>query len=371
MTSMIARDVRKIYFEQFIFMAALLIPAVYLNGMRSLAVCGVSIAACILTDWICCLLRKQPYDFKDSSVLFWGLCTALLMPSSMPYIYVGIAGIICIAIGKHVFGGTDNIIFSPPAIAAAFMIICYPSEMLYFPKPGTIFPMLVDDYNGTLVRSLEYTLRIGNTPTESWLDILLGSTAGSIGTVHILVVLVCGICLMAKRSTSFGAVISAMITIAVLAFFYPRIEVGGIESILYEFSSGYMLFGVMFMASDPAILPKHLTARVMYGIVLGYTVMMFRAFGQVEGSFMFALLITNALGCCLDTFVDNLSYWRKTYLNSYEPSKTDALKGNIKLTDTQEIQIPEKYRYNTPPIDGVIKKSRRRKTKGGDRNGRK
>ena len=369
MTSVVARDARKVYSEQFIFMAALLIPAVFLSGMRVLAVCGVSLLCCMLTDWLCCLLRRQPYDFKDTSVLFWGLCIGLLMPASMPYILVGIAGIICIAVGKHIFGGTDNIVFSPPAIAAAFMIICYPSDMLYFPKAGTVFPMLADDYSGTLVRSLEYTVRIGNIPTESWLDILLGNTAGAIGTVHILVALVCGICLLAKRSTSFGTVAACLATVAVLSFFYPRINVGGLESIFYELSSGYLLFGVMFMASDPAILPKHISARVMYGVVLGYTVMMFRAFGQVEGSFMFALLITNALGCCLDTLVDNLTYWKKTYLNSYEHSKTDAQRGNIKLTDTQEIQIPEKYRYNTPPIDGVVKKSRRRKAKGDNRRG--
>ncbi len=369
MTSVIARDRRKVYSEQFIFMAALLIPAVFLNGMRTLAVCCVSMFACMLTDWICCLLRKQSYDFKDMSVLFWGLCTGLLMPASMPYILVGVAGIICIAVGKHIFGGTENIVFSPPAIAAAFMIICYPSDMLYFPKVGTIFPMLADHYNGTLVRSLEYTIRIGNIPSESWLDILLGSTAGAIGTVHILVVMVCGICLLAKRSTSFGAVVSCIVTVGVLAFFYPRIDVSGIESILYEFSGGYLLFGMMFMASDPAILPKHVSARVMYGVVLGYTVVMFRTFGKVEGSFVFALLITNALGCSLDTLVDNLTYWKKTYLNSYEHSKTDAQRGKIKLTDTQEIQIPEKYRYNTPPIDSEVKKSRRRRAKGDNRRG--
>ncbi len=370
MTSMIAREPRKIYSDQFIFMAALLIPAVFLGGMRALAVCGVSIFVCMLTDWICCLIRKQPYDFKDTSVLFWGLCTGMLMPSSMPYIYVSVAAIICIAIGKHIFGGTDNIVFSPPAIAAAFMIICYSSDMLYFPKVGTIFPMLADDYHGVLVRSLEYTIRINNVPAESWLDILLGNTPGAIGTVHILVVLVCGICLMAKRSSSGGVVIPCLLTVGVLAFFYPRIAVNGWESIFYELSSGYLLFGIMFMACEPAILPKRFAARVIYGVVLGYTVMMFRTFGQVEGCFVFALLITNALACCFDTIVDNLVYWKKTYLNSYEHGKTDAQRGKIKLTDTQEIQIPEKYRYNTPPIDSEVKRhKRRRRPKEDDRRG--
>ena len=78
-----------------------------------------------------------------------------------------------------------------------------------------------------------------------------------------------------------------------------------------------------------------------------------------------ALLITNALTNGFDTIIDNLSYWKKNYIVSFEHNKNAAQKGNIKLTDTQEIQLPEKYRYNTPPIDGKIKKHRRKKKSKG------
>ena len=167
--------------------------------------------------------------------------------------------------------------------------------------------------------------------------------------------------MLVRGSNSTCAVISCLVTTAVLAFFYPRIDVGGLKSVFYELTSGYMLFGIMFLSAEPFLLPKHRGARVIYGVVLGYTAMMFRNFGKAEGDFLFALLITSAMSCCFDTIIENLSYWKKTYLNSYEHSRKQVQHGGVKLTDTQEIQLPEKYRYNTPPIDGRVKKHRKPK----------
>ena len=99
--------------------------------------------------------------------------------------------------------------------------------------------------------------------------------------------------------------------------------------------------------------------RLLTGL-LGYTVMMFRYFGQVEGCFVFALLIVNAMSSSFDTIVENILYWKRNYISSFEGSKNRAQQGGIKLTDTQEIQLPEKYRYNTPPIDGKVKRHKRR-----------
>lgn len=358
-----AHSPRKIYFERLIFMAALLIPATFLMGMRVLLVCAFSVLLCMLTDLICCRLRRIPYDVKDSAVPFWGLAAAMLMPVSIPLGLVALSSVICIAVGKHIFGGSDNIVFSPPAVAAAFMIICYPAQMLYYPKADEIYPVF-SEFSGTLTRSLEYSIRLGNIPAPSALDILLGAVPGAVGAVNILVILVCGICMLVRRSNSTLAVLSCLGMVCLLSFCYPRIDVSGAQSVFYELSVGFMMFGIMFVSAEPYLLPKRPSARVIYGVVLGYTTMMFRYFGQVEGSFVFALLITSALSCCFDTIVDNLEYWKKTYLNSYEHAKSQVQHGNVKLTDTQEIQLPEKYRYNTPPIDGEVKKKRSRRSRG-------
>ncbi len=359
LTPITMRDPRKLYMERFVFMAALLIPAVFRGGVRPLIVCALCVAFCMLCDWICCRIRKIRYDAKDPAVWFWGLSVGMLMPAGIPLQLTTLAAVICIAVGKHIFGGNENLMFSPPAIAVAFLIICYPGDMLYYPKAGEIIPVF-SEYEGTLTRSVEYTVKLGSVPTQSELDILLGNVPGAIGAVNILIILVIGVCMMIKHSTSLAAVISCIASVCVISAVYPRIDVSPLMSVFYELSSGFLLFGIIFMSAEPYLLPKRRAARVIYGVVLGYTVMMFRYFGQVEGCFVFALLITNALSPCFDTIVENILYWKKNYISSFEGNKTKAQQGGIKLTDTQEIQLPEKYRYNTPPIDGKVKRHKRR-----------
>ena len=191
------------------------------------------------------------------------------------------------------------------------------------------------------------------------MDILMGNVPGAIGAVNILVILVIGVCMLIKHSTSFTALISCLTSVAAISALYPRVGDSPLMSVFYELSSGFLLFGIVFMSAEPYILPKRRAARVIYGVVLGYTVMMFRYFGQVEGCFVFALLIVNAMSSSFDTIVENILYWKRNYISSFEGSKNRAQQGGIKLTDTQEIQLPEKYRYNTPPIDGKVKRHKR------------
>ena len=358
MTILAEREPRKVYLDRFIIMAMLLAPATFFQGARVIAVSLLSIAACMAADALCCLMRKIPYDYKDTAVPFWGLAAAMMMPASISYWLVILSAVICIVVGKHLFGGSDNIVFCPPVISAAFLIICYPANMLYYPKYGEKAPIF-----GSLatapVRSMEYWLKLGNTPSTTVTDILIGNIAGTIGTIYILVIAVCGICLMIRRSTSLCAVLPCLAVSVLFLFFYSRTGVSGWLSVFYELSSGYLLFGTFFLAAEPYRCPKKLMGKVVYGAILGYLTMLFRYLGKTEGSFLFALLVVGAIGSGFDIFVENISYWRKTYITSFEKSKTQFQKGSVKLTDTQEIVLPEKYRYNTPPIDGAVKKHKK------------
>lgn len=348
------------YAERFIFMAAIVVPAAFMQGLRAAVICAVAIVSAMAADALCCLVRKMRYNPKDMAVPFWGLCSGIMMPISAPLWAAILSAAVCIIVGKHFFGSSDNILFCPPAISTAFMIICYPAEMLYFPKYGEAYPVF-GDYGGTLIHSAEYSLRIGYTPSEDIWDTLLGFTSGAIGTIYILVILICGICLAVRRKASPAAMLSCILAVGIMAFFFPRAKYSAWNSVFYELSSGYLLFGTVFLCAEPYRMPKRTSARIIYGAVLGYITMLFRAYGRTEGGFIFALLIVSALTDSFDRFVDNLAYWRKSYLSSFEKNKVSIQKGSAKLTDTQEIILPEKYRYNTPPIDGKIKKHKGRR----------
>lgn len=365
MFNLTEREPRKVYLERFVMMALLLVPSVFLQGNRGAFITAASILACMITDAVCCFLRKMRYDIKDSAVPFWGMAAALMMPSTIPLGLVILSSVLCIAVGKHLFGGSDNIIFCPPAISVAFLIICYPADMLYFPRYGFKVDVF-EKYSGTLSRSLEYSLHLHNVPSQSLGDILMGLIPGAIASVYTAVILICGVCMIFRRSNSGFVVIPCLLTAGLLAFLFPRAGVSGFNSMIYELSSEYLVFGTVFLAAEPYRIPQKNAGKILYGIMLGYTTMMFRFFGKTEGSFLFALLITCALGSSFDRVVENVIYWKKTYLNTFEKSKTQIQGGTVKLTDTQEIVLPEKYRFNTPPIDNKITKKRRTHKKDTD-----
>lgn len=361
------REPRKVYLERSVIMALLLVPSVFLQGTRSVFVAVMSILWCMMTDAVCCLMRKIRYDIKDPAVPFWGLAAALMMPSTIHMGLVILSSMLCIGVGKHLFGGSDNIIFCPPAISTAFLVICYPANMLYFAKYGDKVDAFTQ-YTGTLSRSLEYSLNLHNVPPQSLGDTVMGFVAGPIATVYVAVIMICGICMIFRRSNSGFVILPCLLTAGLLAFLFPRAGVSGFDSVVYELSSEYLFFGTVFLAAEPYRIPQKTAGKILYGIFLGYTTMMFRFFGQTEGSFVFALLIICALENSFDRVVENMIYWKKTYLNTFEKSKTQIQGGStVKLTDTQEIEIPEKYRYNTPPINNKI--TRKRRTHKKDTNG--
>lgn len=366
-----ADNATKSYGERLVFMMTLVVLSAFLQGIRAVVICILSVAAAMAADALCCLIRKIRWEPKDTAVIFWGLSTGMLMPVSASFWAVILSAVLCIIVGKHFFGASDSIVFCPPAISAAFMIICYPAQMLYFPKFGEIYPIF-GEYDGILTRSSEYSLELGYTPAENIWDTLLGFAAGPIGTVYGIVIIVCGICLAVRKKNSPAAMVSCLATVGVLAFFFPRANYEAWNSVFYELSSGYLLFGTVFLCAEPYCMPQKTSARVVYGVVLGYVTMMFRIFGKTEGGFLFALLIVSALSDSFDRLVENVEYWRKTYFASFEKNKTRVQRGEVKLSDTQEIVIPKKFRYNTPPIDGEIKKhsKRRRRNRREDYDGK-
>lgn len=381
MNKLTVRAPHKVYIERLIFMAALAVLSVCMQGIRAAVVCVISVGLCMLLDALCCRIRSIPYEIRSAEVPFWGLAAAMMMPSSVSYWVVALSAVICIVVGKHLFGGSDNIVFCPPAISTAFLVICYPAQMLYFPKYG-VKPPVFEAMEALPARSAEYSLKLGIVPTGSYGDILMGLVPAAIGTAYILVIAVCGVSMIIRRSNSACAVLSCIITASAFAFFFPRADVNGWQSVFYELTSGYLLFGTVFLAAEPYRMPEKPIGCALYGVMLGCVTMMFRIFGQTEGSFLFALLITGAINSAFDRVVDNLSYWKKTYLNSFEKNKiqvqqkkaepevgiaeSGAATPRVKLTDTQEIVLPDKYRYNMPPINSEIKRKRRRIPRVGD-----
>jgi len=352
-----------VYFEQLLCLCLLAVISYWNSGARVAVMAGFSLCGAILMDMLGCAMSKKVYNPRDLSTLMAGVCIALLMPAGIAYQMAFFGSALTIGI-KHIFGGKDNYIFNPTAAAFAFLILCYPGQMLLFPKPREQLPVW-GEINPTLLSGL--------TPLDSveTFDILMGNITGAMGTVHILVILVSGICLLFRRSISPIVTITALVVNMLLSGVIGS-DVGIIRATLTVLVSGYFWFILVFLANDPQTLPKTFLGKVYYGVMFGSAVALFGRLGKVEGYPAFALLFVNTMTERSDILaVQTISRVRRTVtfaqsrLNFHERLQEKAEIGlestHISLSDTQEIMIIDRQDYNMPPIDNKIIKINRKK----------
>jgi electron transport complex protein RnfD len=355
-----------VYFEQLLCLCLLAVISYFNSGLRVAVMAGFSLCGAILMDIIGCAMSKKVYNPKDLSTLMVGFCIALLMPAGIDYRLVFFGSALTIGI-KHIFGGKNNYIFNPTAAAFVFMLLCYPNMMLLFPKPLESLPVW-GEINPILLSGL--------TPLEtvSTFDILLGRFTGAMGTVHILVILVIGICLFFRRSVSAAFTITAVAANIVFSGALGG-EAGFVRETLTVLISGYFLFILVFLANDPQTLPKTFLGKIYYGLLFAGMAVLFRSYGKVEGYPAFALLFVNTMSERSDILASQtISNVRRAVvfaqgrLNSYERIMEDAeikdeereLDTFLLLDEAQEIII-DRQDYNMPPVDNKIIKINRKK----------
>lgn len=280
-------------------------------GVRALEVCAYSVITSMICDALCTLVRGKKWNPRDLSPVVTGLIIALAMPATISYYVVCTAAAFAIVVVKHPFGGTGNNVFNPAAAGFSFAAICWPQQVFMYPMPfaaldaaGTFSDKLqAFVYGDTVIKLYQnpsFVLKLGGTPSNDIMEMLLGNYPGPMGATNILVLVTCLVYLLFRRTIRWQLPISFLGTCAFIAFLFPRIRTNGVNSLLYEMMSGMLLFGAVFMITDPATSPKRDSSMAFYGIFTGIITMLFRYFGGFEESMSFAVLFANVFAPVID-----------------------------------------------------------------------
>jgi electron transport complex protein RnfD len=374
MSTNLERKPREIYGDQLLFLLVLLGMGAVMSGTRSLLIAGFAVLTSIIVDLLCCYFSKKTYNPRDLSTITSGLCLALMSPASLSFSIIIFGSFLAIGV-KHIFGGKDNYIFNPTAVAFAFLIICYPLDMLLFPAVDEILPAFGEVPIPTAAGIENFLLRRGEFPALSPLELLLGSFPGPIGTTHVLIIIISAICLLFRRSVSFVVTISCLSVITISRILFPIYD-DIIGALVRELLGGYLLFALLFLANDPQTLPKTVFGKLYYGVLLGVLTIVFRGSadgifrGRVEGWFIFALLIANTLSCRMDLLsakvsrsCSHIASSMKKKLSAFEHFSEDAKSGKSftgDITATMEIDL-DLSNYHMPAVDNKVIKIKRKK----------
>jgi len=278
---------------------ALVFMSCYYYGLRAFILTLISVISAYITDIICVKLRGEKYDFTDFSVPLSGVLMALMMPASVSYHIIVLSNILAITLGKQFFGGKGKNIFNPTVVGFVLSSICWGNEILFYPKPEETLS-LASELSISLSPSLTRILGYASNPSVSNVDIFIGKFTGPMGATHIVIILVCAIVLICRRSASFLTFFSGIGTMAVLAYFFRFFGSDAFTAVFYQLASGTVLFSMLFFACDYYVLPKSKSSRLLYGIIIGGLTILIQAIGKVENSILYALIIAAPIGIVLD-----------------------------------------------------------------------
>lgn len=302
------------YADVLITLLAIMVMPVYLYGAQTLWLPLAAVLTGLVCELVCLKLLRRRFSWKDLSWLVTAMITVMLLPATAPVWLPCVSVSIAICVAKYPFGGTGKNIFNPAAVGIAFCALCWPEWVLRYPTPFAT-QGVTDSALIAYSTSPASILRVGGTPKIDIIDVLLGKFAGPMGVTCMIVLGACLLFLFLRRRISPQIVFSTFAVLFLFAVLFPRVSSGERASLIYEFCSGAFVFGVIFMANDPATTPKTSGGQVLFGLLLGVLVGLLRRFGAVELTIVYALLLTNVCAGSCDKAGLLISGWTKQWLD--------------------------------------------------------
>ncbi len=272
--------------------------AVYLYGLRPLIMVAIAVVLAFFSDLFVAVARKKKYDRGDLSSIMVAVIFVLMLSAASRYEIV-IFGTLVTLLIKHAFGSYNGCVFHPSSFGFAAAAICWPDEM--FRYPGSFLPIGIGQNSGALLYdSPAFTIKNGGIPNLDRTDFLLGDYPGPMAATFCVVLLAILIFLIASRVTSWHIPTVFFTTVALYAFAFPRIPFSRIDSVFYEMLSGVIVFGAVYIVSDPITSPVNPKAKLIYGFLIGVATMLYSHYGVFQMGVCFAVLLINPLTPFLD-----------------------------------------------------------------------
>lgn len=262
---------------------------VYHFGMHALLVLIVTVAACVLSEYVYEKLMKKPSTISDCSALVTGMILALNMPPEIPVWIPALGGIFAIIVVKQLYGGLGQNFMNPALAARCFLLISFTGRMTNFAVPESAWGNVVDTVSGATPLA---ALKAGES--VDIMSLFLGNVQGTIGETSALAILVGAAILLGTKVIDCRIPLTYIGTFAVFVLLF-----GGhgfdINYLAAHLFGGGLMLGAWFMATDYVTTPITKKGQLVYGVCLGVFTGLFRIFGGSAEGVSYAIIFCNLL----------------------------------------------------------------------------
>jgi len=267
-----------------------LLPAVaysiYQFGLYTLFLYVVSVATCLVSEYVVVHLRKRPFTLNDFSAIITGILLVMVLPPRFPVYGVVLGAFVAIVIGKQIFGGLGYNIFNPALIGRAFLAATYPVHISSYILPrlgvdaqSAATPLARMKFDG-IVTSIK--------------PLFFGMVSGSTGETSAFLLIIGSLYLLIKKYIKWRIPAALFITVFVLGQIFHFINPTRYPQGLFHLFAGGLMIGGLYMATDMVTSPITKRGCMIFGVGIGALVIMIRIFGGLPEGVMYAILFMNA-----------------------------------------------------------------------------
>lgn len=275
-----------------------LMPSVFFGivhfGVRAMFIIIISLATCVLSEYVYELLMKKKNTTNDLSAVVTGLLLALNLPPGVPCFIPFLGGIFAIIVVKQLFGGLGKNFMNPALAARCFLLISFAGIMTDF-KTGEMM------WDGSFLKGADAVS--GATPLACLKageslhipSMFLGIIPGCIGETCLPAILCGAIFLKMRNVISFKIPVSYIVSFSVIVYAYGIFcgKGSGLSFVTAHLLGGGLMFGAFFMATDYVTSPVTDSGRLIFGVLLGILTAVFRLRGSQAEGVSYAILCGN------------------------------------------------------------------------------
>jgi electron transport complex protein RnfD len=274
------------------------------------------LACSLITTFVCEAIFAyfSKKDIKKFISTSFGWVTAIILTmmcpiTVTPYALI-IATIFAVAVARLMFGGFGQNVFNPAAVGRAVIFAAFSGAATDLVTSATPTTTLASTYHWlpATPEVLDEFLETCN----GWLGLLIGNYPGAIGETFSIVILAVGVFLVIRHVIDWRIPVVYLGTIAVLAAVIALLagleSYHGIPAFLWypalHLLTGGVIFGAVFMLTDPVTSPTCASARVFFACCAGVLTVLIRLKANLPEGCLYSILIMNTFTPLIESSLD-------------------------------------------------------------------
>lgn len=309
-------DTKKIMYRLILALVPIILFAFYKNGILPLIkrtgspfdlinlvlIILTPIVVSLFTEYIYYIIKKDKKTFtyliEESFAIIPGLFIGLIIPIHTPLWLVALATLIG-SLSKMVFGGLGKNPLNPALFGSLFIIVFASS---YIGKFGGYMNSYELDALSTATPLSHFSAlaHVGTYkdiigPYGSLLTFFFGNIPGAIGETSSLLCIIAFIYLTITKTIKWRLPVYYVLTVFIMTLVIGLTNNMGLWYPLFNVLSGGLLFGAVFMTTDPVTSPVSNQGQILGGIILGILTVYIRYLTPYPEGVLISILIFNIL----------------------------------------------------------------------------